>query len=61
VLFGWSYDYVGDLAETTALIWPARRSTRITSAPQSASRRTAVGPARAMVRSSTRMWASGPI
>ncbi len=22
VLFGWSYDYVGDLAETTALIWP---------------------------------------
>ena len=23
VLFGWSYDYVGDLAETAALIWPA--------------------------------------
>ena len=23
VLFGWSYDYVGDLAETVALIWPA--------------------------------------
>ena len=22
VLFGWSYDYVGDLAETAALIWP---------------------------------------
>jgi DNA ligase-1 len=22
-LFGWSYDFVGDLAETTALIWPA--------------------------------------
>src|SRR5690606_34639813 len=22
-LFGWSYDYVGDLAETIALIWPA--------------------------------------
>jgi DNA ligase-1 len=22
VLFGWSYDYVGDLAETVALIWP---------------------------------------
>lgn len=22
VLFGWSYDFVGDLAETTALIWP---------------------------------------
>ena len=21
-LFGWSYDYVGDLAETVALIWP---------------------------------------
>ncbi|HYZ61240.1 MAG TPA: cisplatin damage response ATP-dependent DNA ligase [Acetobacteraceae bacterium] len=26
VLFGWSHDYVGDLAETVALIWPARRS-----------------------------------
>ncbi len=24
VLFGWSYDFVGDLAETTALVWPAR-------------------------------------
>lgn len=24
VLFQWSYDYVGDLAETTALIWPER-------------------------------------
>jgi DNA ligase-1 len=24
VLFAWSYDYVGDLAETMALIWPAR-------------------------------------
>jgi len=23
VLFGWSYDYVGDMAETVALIWPA--------------------------------------
>jgi DNA ligase-1 len=23
-LFAWSYNYVGDLAETTALIWPAR-------------------------------------
>ena len=22
-LFGWSYDYVGDMAETVALIWPA--------------------------------------
>ncbi len=25
VLFGWSYDYVGDLAETAALVWPAER------------------------------------
>ncbi|MGI4957179.1 MAG: hypothetical protein ACRYGI_06215, partial [Janthinobacterium lividum] len=25
VLFGWSYDYVGDLAETVALMWPERR------------------------------------
>jgi DNA ligase-1 len=24
VLFEWSYDYVGDLAETVALIWPAK-------------------------------------
>ncbi len=23
-LFGWSYDFVGDLAETASLIWPAR-------------------------------------
>src|SRR3954454_6513482 len=27
VLFGWSYDYVGDLAETVALIWPAQPTT----------------------------------
>ena len=26
VLFGWSYDYVGDLAETVSLIWPAPAS-----------------------------------
>src|SRR5690349_15502228 len=26
VLFGWSYDYVGDLAETVALMWPAAPS-----------------------------------
>ncbi|GAB0120282.1 cisplatin damage response ATP-dependent DNA ligase [Acidisoma sp. 7E03] len=25
-LFAWSYDYVGDLAETVALIWPERRA-----------------------------------
>jgi DNA ligase-1 len=24
VLFGWSYDFVGDLAETVALVWPAQ-------------------------------------
>ncbi len=24
VLFGWSYDFVGDLAETVSLMWPAR-------------------------------------
>jgi DNA ligase 1 len=28
VLFGWSYDFVGDLAETAALIWPAGKATR---------------------------------
>ena len=27
-LFAWSYDFVGDLAETTALIWPERLSNR---------------------------------
>ena len=27
VLFGWSYDYVGDLAETIALIWPRGETT----------------------------------
>lgn len=26
VLFGWSHEYVGDLAETVALMWPARRT-----------------------------------
>ena len=26
VLFGLSYDYVGDLSETVALMWPAPRS-----------------------------------
>lgn len=24
ILFGWSYDFVGDLAETVALVWPAQ-------------------------------------
>jgi DNA ligase 1 len=28
VLFGWSYDFVGDLAETMWLVWPARPSDR---------------------------------
>jgi len=28
VLFEWSYDYVGDLAETTALVWPERATNR---------------------------------
>ena len=32
VLFAWSYDYVGDLAETVSLIWPARRGVN-TAAP----------------------------
>ena len=27
-LFAWSHDFVGDLAETTALIWPERRTNR---------------------------------
>jgi DNA ligase-1 len=29
ILFRWSYDYVGDLAETAALIWPARPPGRL--------------------------------
>ena len=30
VLFAWSHDYVGDLAETVALIWPGRPSNQPT-------------------------------
>ncbi|HAD84410.1 MAG TPA: ATP-dependent DNA ligase [Brevundimonas sp.] len=33
ILFGWSYDYVGDLAETTALIWPRDPSHRANREP----------------------------
>ena len=34
VLFGWSYDYVGDLAETAALIWPAPKDYRPNREPE---------------------------
>jgi len=34
VLFGWSYDYVGDLAETVALIWPATPDRRPNREPE---------------------------
>jgi DNA ligase-1 len=34
VLFGWSYDYVGDLAETVALIWPAAPAHRPNREPE---------------------------
>lgn len=34
VLFGWSYDYVGDLAETVALIWPAPADRRPNREPE---------------------------
>ena len=34
VLFGWSYDYVGDLAETVALIWPPDRDHRPNREPE---------------------------
>ncbi|MBN9464668.1 cisplatin damage response ATP-dependent DNA ligase [Brevundimonas sp.] len=34
VLFGWSYDYVGDLAETVALIWPAPPDRRLNREPE---------------------------
>jgi DNA ligase 1 len=33
VLFGWSHDYVGDLAETVALVWPALPATDKAHAP----------------------------
>jgi ATP-dependent DNA ligase len=33
VLFGWSYDYVGDLAETVALLWPPLPATDKTQPP----------------------------
>ncbi len=34
VLFGWSYDYVGDLAETVALIWPSNPDHRPNREPE---------------------------
>jgi DNA ligase-1 len=34
VLFGWSYNYVGDLAETVALIWPQDPSRRPNREPE---------------------------
>ena len=34
VLFGWSYDYVGDLAETVALIWPPDPDRRVNREPE---------------------------
>ena len=34
VLFGWSYDYVGDLAETVALIWPGNPDRRANREPE---------------------------
>ncbi len=34
VLFGWSYDYVGDLAETVALIWPGDPDHRANREPE---------------------------
>ncbi len=41
VLFALSYDYVGDLSETVALMWPAHRGTsfRATPLPPSPARR----------------------
>lgn len=33
-LFGWSYDYVGDLAETVALIWPGQSDHRPNREPE---------------------------
>jgi DNA ligase-1 len=34
VLFGWSYDYVGDLAEAVALAWPSREPPPSADGPQ---------------------------
>lgn len=33
VLFGYSYDYVGDLAETISLVWPADPAARVNHVP----------------------------
>jgi DNA ligase-1 len=35
VLFGWSHDYVGDLAETVALLWPVPRTEQTKPPPPS--------------------------
>jgi DNA ligase-1 len=35
VLFGWSYDYVGDLAETVALLWPEPEAEQTKARPPS--------------------------
>src|SRR5262249_45128916 len=32
-LFGWSWDFVGDLAETVALIWPGSETRDTTAVP----------------------------
>lgn len=37
VLFGYSYDYVGDLAETIALAWPTRQEASVADAPKAPS------------------------
>src|ERR1700757_2509443 len=34
ILFGWSWDYVGDMAETAALIWPADPARRTNREPE---------------------------
>ena len=51
-LFGWSYDFVGDLAETVALIWPEpRRAGRECHVPEPPRDRRAAAGRRAAPRS----------
>ena len=57
VLFGWSYDFVGDLAETVALIWPAKPRRERNARPRRGGRGAAAShradlprPARALAR-----------
>ena len=56
VLFGYSYDYVGDLAETIALVWPAPHRRRATAALSPKSSRRCTPPRAATARALVERW-----